>query len=60
MTTHSIREDRSIHLIDIENQLGTSCIEAAAIDAWFQHYGRLVEHRTGDLIVMATSTRHTI
>lgn len=60
MNTDQIRQGRSIHLIDIENQLGTPYCEASRIQAWFQDYARMTEYAPGDLIVMGSSSTQTL
>lgn len=60
MNTRGIHQGRSIHLIDIENQLGTPFFCAEAVDAWFKDYVRRVDYRTGDLVVVGTSARDTV
>lgn len=60
MNMQGIHQGRSIHLVDIENQLGTPFFNTQAVDAWFEDYARLVDYRTEDLIVVGTSTWRTV
>ena len=57
MSTKTLARNRAIHLIDIENQLGTPFCEPSAIALWMEDY--MVSFVTGpnDLVVIgATST----
>ncbi|MFI7743742.1 hypothetical protein [Kocuria rhizosphaericola] len=60
MNTLKMRRRRSIHLIDIENQLGTPFFCAEQVNAWFDDYVHLVDYQTGDLIVVGTTARPTV
>ncbi|EYT53304.1 hypothetical protein H488_0107460 [Kocuria sp. UCD-OTCP] len=51
---------RSIHLIDIENQLGTPFFVAEAVNGWFEDYARLANYQLGDLVVVGTTARATV
>lgn len=51
-----MKQERSMHLIDIENQLGTGRINAVAASAFFENYKATVGIREADQVVVAVSS----
>jgi hypothetical protein len=58
MASRKADYDRSMHLIDIENQIGSPCCTPGEIRRWFRLYTATVPLKHGDLVIIGVTNIH--
>lgn len=58
MASRKADYDRAMHLVDIENQIGSSRCTAGEIRRWFRLYAATVSLKHGDLVIIGVTNIH--